>query len=384
MRVIHVIAGIEPGDGGPSYSVPRLSSALHGQGIASEVLSPGFEGSAKDEYGATVRYFPHMLRRVPILRRLYCSPLLRDALCREDAIDLIHSHGLWCLPNLYADWAATRRGTPTVISTRGMLSAAALSISRVPKAALYLLGQRRALLNVTCLHATSEAEREDIRRFGLTQPIAVIPNGIDIPEATAAVEDALKRQNRYALFLGRIHPIKSLDTLIQAWAGAGDVTSKWRLKIVGPADANYKKTLQRLIAELALQNVDLQGEIYGTEKEALFQGADLFIMPSRTENFGIAIAESLAHGVPAISTKGAPWSGLRARRCGWWVDFGVPSLSAAVRDALSLSAEERHEMGVRGRKWMEGEFAWSRIAGEMIEVYGWLRDGGARPAVVEQ
>src|SRR5262249_27137828 len=86
----------------------------------------------------------------------------------------------------------------------------------------------------------------------------------------------------------------------------------------------------------------------------------------------VTVAESLAAGTPVISTKGAPWAGLEAERCGWWIDHGIEPLAAALRGAMVLPREELRGMGRRGRAWVARDFGWDAIAGKMAAVYAWL------------
>jgi glycosyltransferase involved in cell wall biosynthesis len=106
-------------------------------------------------------------------------------------------------------------------------------------------------------------------------------------------------------------------------------------------------------------------------------------LPSFTENFGVAAAEALACGVPVVTTKGAPWEEPRTRQCGWWIDIGVEPLAAALREATSLSDQERHEMGQRGRHLVEEKYSWPQIGRDMLSVYHWVLGAGAKPECVQ-
>jgi len=133
---------------------------------------------------------------------------------------------------------------------------------------------------------------------------------------------------------------------------------------------------------LGLQRVTFKGEVLGSEKEAAYQSSDLFVLPTNTENFGIVVAESLANGTPVIVSKGAPWSGLEPRRCGWWVDNDEESFTAALCRAMRLPLAELEEMGRRGRVWMEKDFGWDLLAHRMLSAYEWLLRGGTKPDMV--
>jgi glycosyltransferase involved in cell wall biosynthesis len=294
------------------------------------------------------------------------------------AADVVQSHGLWLAPNLYAARAAARAGRPHVISPRGMLGPAALEFSRLKKRAFWALAQARAVRAAACLHATSELERQDIRAFGLTNPVAIVPNGVDVPP----LQPKPQRQERTALSLGRLHPKKGLDRLVRAWALVEAEHPDWRLRIVGPAEGGYDDQLRALAAELSLQRVSVEGAVYGEAARRLYQQSDLFILPTLNENFAMTVAEALANCVPVISTKGAPWSGLEREGCGWWIDHGEEPMAATLRLVLATPRELLAAMGSRGRAWMLREFSWGRIAADLLEVYDWLSCGKPRPATV--
>jgi glycosyltransferase involved in cell wall biosynthesis len=238
--------------------------------------------------------------------------------------------------------------------------------------------QRPALAATSCFHATALSEYEDIRRIGFAQPVAVIPNGIDIPEIVPTPQ----REIKTLLFLGRIHPKKGLPLLLRSWQGISRRFLDWRLKIVGPDNAGHLRQIQALAAALRLQRVSFEGALYGARKLAAYQDADLFVLPTHSENFAVSVAEALAAGVPAIVSRGAPWREIEARRAGWWPEASVDALSEALTTAMELSPAERRAMGMRGRLWMREEYSWSRVGSMMSETYRWIRGESPLPAWV--
>jgi glycosyltransferase involved in cell wall biosynthesis len=309
---------------------------------------------------------------MPILRSLRSSSALSVAL-RNFAVtaDVIHNHGLWLMPNVHAGWAAVHARKPLVVSPHGMLSPAALAFSRLKKRAFWRLLQGPAISQAACIHATSEQEYQEIRGFGLANPISIIRNGIDLLEPVAAPSRGTS-PNRVVLSLGRIHVKKGLDRLVRAWAGIEAVRPNWRLRIIGPSEAGHRDELWALAMTLGLAHVSIEGPVYGQAKQAAYRDADLFVLPTLNENFGLTVAEALAAGMPAISTKGAPWSGLEAEGCGWWIDHGVEPLAAALANATAMPSEVLSAMGAKGRAWMARDFSWDRVARDMIETYRWL------------
>jgi glycosyltransferase involved in cell wall biosynthesis len=385
LRAVHVIAGIAPVYGGPSYSIPRLCEALAAAGVDTMSLSVAEkECVARDTHCRGYRdcRFAWNYAHIPILRGLRSSQGLSRAL-REAAstADVIHNHGLWLMPNVRAAEAAAAERTPLVISPRGMLAPEALAFSRVKKRAFWQLLQGAAIRRAACLHATSEQEYEEIRDFGLTHPVAIIPNGMDLPDLPAEPAAAPPAE-RIVLSLGRIHPIKGLPCLIHAWSRLEVKYPDWQLRIVGSPEAGHDDELRALAKTLGVTRVSIEGPIYGEAKTVAYQRADIFVLSTLSENFGLTVAEALAAGTPAISTKGAPWSGLEREGCGWWVDHGAEPLAAALASAMALPREALKAMGDKGRAWIARDFSWDLIARDMLDVYRWLARGAKPPATI--
>jgi glycosyltransferase involved in cell wall biosynthesis len=314
-------------------------------------------------------------------RKLGHSPTMKRWLtyhARSHSVDLLHNHGLWMMPNVYTGPVAKRHGIPLIVSPRGMMSNWAMRNGSSLKRAFWPLLQKPALIAASCFHATSLSEYEDIRRVGFRQPVTVIPNGVDIPD----LPPKSSRSLRTLLFLGRIHPKKGLDMLLTAWRRVQDKFPAWCLRIVGPDEGGYLAELQRLVGELRLERIEFSNALYGRQKWLAYREADLFVLPTHSENFGMSIAESLAAGTPAIVSKGAPWAGLAAQQAGWWIDIGIEPSAECLEEALGRNPESLAEMGMRGRRWMEADFSWGHVGQQMGETYHWLLNGAARPACV--
>jgi len=229
-----------------------------------------------------------------------------------------------------------------------------------------------------------EAEAEEIRNFGVRAPIVVIPNGVDIPSVADPQRPAPPAIShlKTLLFLGRVHPKKALPLLVQAWAQVSGEFSDWQLRIVGPDENGHAAELKALAGKLGVERIRIEPPLFGPPKWEALSDASIFILPTLNENFGIAVAEALGAGTPAIVTKGAPWQGLITENCGWWVDHGVASLASAMRAAMRTTPAELQAMGDRGRAWVARDFTWRRIATDMLAVYDWLEHSGPAPATV--
>jgi glycosyltransferase involved in cell wall biosynthesis len=260
-----------------------------------------------------------------------------------------------------------------------MLAPWALRHKAWKKRLAWWLYQRRDLSRATLLAATSEQEVRDIRRLVPGKKIALVPNGVELPKDRR--EEREERKEKTAVFLGRIHPVKGLKNLLEAWHLVRP--DGWRCILAGPDEADHRRELDALLRSHHLEDsFEFPGLLEDEQKWALLRKADLFVLPSFTENFAVAVAEALASGVPVITTRGAPWKELQTRRCGWWVDIGVEPLAAALEEATSLSDQERHEMGQRGRHLVEENYSWPRVASEMLPVYQWVLGKDLRPASI--
>jgi glycosyltransferase involved in cell wall biosynthesis len=322
---------------------------------------------------------PHVMPREwsevrPVLRRrvgpvqFSWAPGLEAAALGLSA-HLIHSHGLWQHPSLVAAAVAQRTAVPHVISPRGMLEPWALRRSRLKKWLCLRWFQSGALRQAACIVATSAQERAAVRAAGFDrQRIEVIPNGVDVPAVPSRPWLGETNRKRKALFVSRIHPKKGLMELIEAWHSVSP--RDWELVIAGPDGGDYQRGLERRIEALGLRaSVRLVGSVWGEEKQELFNGAELFVLPSFSENFGLAIAEALASGVPVITTRFTPWAELEAHRCGWWIELNAQSLAQALREAVSSPADRLCEMGLRGRKLVQDKYGWPAVASAMSDLY---------------
>ena len=371
MKVLHVVPHIDQEASGPSYSVPRLCQSLVGHENEVELTCLAARG---DVPGVVLDI--HSQWSFPA--KFAVSPSLARALARKSAlVDIVHNHSLWSMVNLAAGWVVPGHRAKLVTSPRGTLSAWALSRSRGLKRLLWPL-QRRVLSRADLLHATSEVELQEIRAQGFAAPVAIIPNGIDLPDLPPA-KKAAPNELRTLLYLGRIHPIKGLDRLLEAWVRLQPQYPEWRLVIAGRGEHAHVDEVNELAVRLGVQRVEFTGPLYGNAKAAAYFAAELFVLPTHSENFGMVVAEALAHGCPAVVSRGAPWAGLEEEGCGWWVDNSVPSMVEALSAAMQQTPTQLAAMGTRGREWMAHSYGWSAIGQKMDATYRWLLSGGEQP-----
>jgi glycosyltransferase involved in cell wall biosynthesis len=378
-RIIQVLDSVEVKASGPSESVPRLCAALAARGADIRLFTIG--STTLEAATWKHRSFAHDYAALPVLGRLRLSRELATALRAEaPRADVIHAHGLWLMANIYPAAAARLTARPLVISPRGMLAREALGVSARKKKLFWGLSQGRATRAAHCLHATSEREYADIRSFGLTAPVAIIPNGIDAPPSAQKPSEG--SECRTLLYLGRLHPHKGVNLLLDAWLRIAPRHPHWRLDIAGPLDGDHARVLMARLDQPAMTRVRFLGGLYSQAKWDAYRLAELFVLPTRSENFAMTVAEALAAATPVICTKGAPWSGLETHGCGWWIEHGVEPLASALDRAMSLDRQSLAAMGNAGRAWVKADFDWNKIAEDMQSVYAWLSARGPRPACV--
>ena len=308
--------------------------------------------------------------------RLFLSPELYKWLkngAKINSISLLHSHGLWTMPGIYSGWIKAKYSVPLIVSPHGSLAPWAFKSGSQLKKYFWKMLQRSMLKRATCFHATAMSEYRDIRRMGFKQPVAIIPNGVDIPDKIEIEPQTM----RTLLFLGRIHPIKGIEHLLHSWKTLQDKFPQWQLEIVGSGDRIYFNSVKKLALDLNLERIKFCGELHGKDKLAAFQRAELFVLPSYSENFGVTVAESLVSGTPVIVTKSTPWSKLEHYKAGWWID--IHDLAMYLENALSLPPAILEEMGQQGKHWVVKDFSWDRVGAMMQETYTWLINGGKAP-----
>lgn len=305
--------------------------------------------------------------------------------CREVRPDLIHNHGIWAPLNHQTAKRARLVRVPLVTSTHGMLAPWALRHKALKKRIAWWLYQRRDLMASAVLRATASSEARHLLRLGLGKPVAVVPNGILLPEPqvqeVTPADPEGRRVLRRVVFLGRIYPVKGLPCLVEAW----DIARPhgWQCVIAGPDEAGHQREVEAQVRSRGLTpDFCFPGEVTGAAKWELLREADLLVLPSFTENFGMVVAEALACGVPVIASKGTPWEDLVTNRCGWWVDANASALAQVLREATAMGVPQRKEMGRRGREFVRRRFSSETVAREMHRVYEWVAGRGARPETV--
>jgi len=286
--------------------------------------------------------------------------------------DIVHINGLW---HLFCHWSAVQaksRKIPFIIQTHGMLTKWALNWHPRRKKIASFLYQNNDLRFASGFVATSMQEAQSIRDFGLSQPIAIIPNGIVLPDYSLFNFGELLGgiKSKKVLFLGRIHPVKGLENLLEAWAKVA--IEGWTLQIAGPGDRSYINSLLHCAKKMGIQHeVEFLGPVTDAHKPDLFSKADLLVLPSFSENFGVVVAEALSYGLPVITTTGTPWAELHDYQSGWCVKPTVEGLSYALNEAM-VNDQNLYASMRRNAISHAKNFQWDSLARQMRDFYSAL------------
>ena len=381
MRVLQVVDSLDARFGGTAVSVTQLINELAERGVDVTIFL-SYGSNSADRLHPQIRICQcQSLAR----RKVSFAFHLRRVLASVGKCDLVHIHGLWRLHYMQIDRFAHKQELPVVLSTHGMLEPSALGHHGWRKRVARILYQDSVLKRVQCLHATASSEADNLYRIGFRRPTAVIPWGIDVPREKAPRTTSRRGvgSQRTALYLSRFHPIKGLDLLLHAWSAVEKKFPQWDLILAGYDEDGYCKQLQTLAGSLGMsQRVFFRGPLLGKEKEAAFADAEIFLLPSRSENFGLAVGEALARGLPVITTTGTPWSSVADWGCGWYVEPKVPAITEALMAALEQPSPNLRQMGERGRELVLTKFSIATSGKAMVDLYAWLLGDGDQPTFV--
>lgn len=365
MRIAHITSELCRKSAGLGTAVAGISAATVSAGNEVRVFglaSPEWEnGDSATWPGAPAKVFETSRWTGP----LGYAPGMLHSLMDFDP-DVVHLHGLWTYPSIATQIWHRKTGRPYVVSVHGMLTSVALRYSRWRKMIARSLFQDEVLRAASILHATSEDEASSYRDLGFHNRIELIPLGMDV---LPRINIDRARPSRRALFLGRLHHKKGIDWLIDAWVRLERDFPDWELAVVGPLEKSYTREIERMKHATSGKRVSFVGPLYGDEKVSYLANSELFVLPSRSENFGLTVPESLMMEVPVIATKGTPWSGLASTNAGWWIDPGQAALEAAMREAMALPRSELRRKGGNGRRWIEQDFSWPVIGLHWQRVY---------------
>jgi glycosyltransferase involved in cell wall biosynthesis len=364
MRILCITPYYEPAYvyGGPARSVPALCRALAGLGAQVSVFTTTANGDREldvpasqplQREGVEVIYFPRVVKT-----SFFLAPAMAHALKRRiDEFDIAYINGIFTYPTLAAENAAIRVKKPFVIAPRGMLMPWAYNYKHRKKDIYMRLIERRRMEKAAAFICTDPLERQALAGFGFRQPIFVTPNGLDVERFAALPAGAAFRSRwqlpsdaQVILVVGRLHPIKRPDLALAAFSEIAPVRPAAHLVFVGPDETGLQEGLcARATAAGCADRVHFTGLLPPQEVLEAYAGADVFLMPSESENFGMAIAEAMAAGVPVVVYQGLGIARYVVQaEAGLAVGLSGPALAGALLDLLA-DADRLRAMGQNGR-----------------------------------
>ncbi|WP_274425385.1 glycosyltransferase [Chelativorans sp. YIM 93263] len=369
LRVGMLVGTVSTAGGGVSEAVRSLSLAIRRiPGVSVEIFS--LEDSRSD--GGDFDDLP--VHRVPIRGPAafgYAPELVPVLLSRD--LDILHVHGLWMYLSVAARRWARATGKTYVVSPHGMLDPWALENSASKKRFARLLYEDAHLRGAACLHALSAAEEEAIVAAGISTPVTILPNGVDLPSVPVGKppwRTSMPPGSRVLLFLGRVTPKKRVLELIQAFDTAGAADRNWHLVIVGPVEAAYQKQLDAALeAAVCSERIHLVGPAYGDERGRVYAAAEAFILPSLSEGLPMAALEAFAFGLPALLS---PQCNLpESFSAGAAMETGTDqeTIAESLLHFFSMRIDHRLLMSQRARRLVAEKFDWNRIGFEMVALY---------------
>ena len=406
MRILFAVHGYKPAYriGGPIYSVSSLAEGLVKRGHKVVVFTTNSNQDQDldvpvdrpvDVNGVEVWYF----RRIAALKTalpfidyfakslgfLYAPRMARELEVAVPRVDIVHTHMPFTYPSWASARAAFRHGKPLFYHQRGVLDPERLRFRSLKKKLYLELVEKPIMREATCLIALTDAEQENFKLLGIETPCEVIPNGIAIePDVTDATADlsalGISRDAQTILFVGRIHPIKGADTLVQAFSIILEQVPQAMLVLAGPDEFGLQRHFRETARRRSIsERVVFPGMVTGKLKKELFARARLFCLPSTAEGLSVAILEALAHGVPVLITPGCHFPEVEDANAGRVVKKDVAALAAAAIDLLKHPALLR-VMGDNGRELVRSRYGWDGIVDRMIHSYeqGILRHGRSR------
>lgn len=360
MKIIHYIPSIDRTAGGTSTYMQVLAKGL-GELAEVHIITHTSENPLAME-NCMVHYVPEYNPFKGAWRKRVAEMM------EEVRPDIVHVNCCWMPACAAVQRIAQKHGYKVVLTPHGMLEPWIIKrhywTRKVPALLLY---QKAAVRKADCIQSTAESERDNLLKLGYNFNIKVVKLGID---ADGIEMKRSWKKTRQILFLSRVHVKKGINFLIEAAAVLRSELQGYKILVAGEGDADYVAEMKRMIENNGLQDiVQLIGGVYGDEKWRLFQTSDFFVLPTHSENFGLAIAESLASGTPVITTVGTPWHDLNDTNSGAWIEIGTQPLVETLRKFLALSDGELEAMGRNGRRLIEEKYSAHVMAKEMMEVY---------------
>ena len=392
MKIINLIENLDDTYGGPAKSVPYMCKYLNDIDVETEMLSIKYN---ENEHNSIVsKYKLHWQSfKYNLIQKLRYSKDLKNYLDENISKEndmILHTHNSWNYIPYVAYKMSLKHNVPLIMAIRSSLYEWSLSQNKLQKQIAMVLFQKSALKYATCIHITEPKELNAVRNLGIKTPVALVPNGVEFDEfknlknkIDSKKSLKLDIDKKYILFISRLHPKKGLEYLVTAWIKLAQIHTQWDLLIVGPEyDKQYIQEIKANIKNNDLKaRVIFTGMLKDQNRVDAFGSSDLFVLPSHTENFGIAIAEAMVAKLPVITTHGTPWQEIEKYDAGWWVELSQGNIDNALEKALLSGDEELKQKGLNGFELIQ-KYEWKYQAEKMKRLYKYILNSGEKPEFV--
>ena len=371
--------------GGVFEVICQLGRALYKKGVDLSITWHNDEEGLKekDAYGDVPLLNYRQGEQYPLKMIAYSPDMTKQLLGVQPSI--LHSHGLW-MYNSYAVKECKRRmpSIKTVITPHGMLDPWAVKNSGWKKKVVGWLFENENLRSADCVHALNHSEYESIRAYGLTNPIAIIPNGITLPENVIYERG---KGRKVMLFIGRIHPKKGIAELLEGISllreRQPEMMNQWTVRIAGWDQLGHTDFLKDRCKQLELDDfVDFIGPVLGKEKETELCGADAYVLTSFSEGLPMSVLEAWAYRLPVVMTDQCNLPDGFENKAAIHVTTNPQSIADGLTKLFSMTDKERKQIGENGYNLVKKNYTWDSIADQTIQLYDWLLHGGEKPVFV--
>lgn len=392
MKVLTFITSIDQTKGGPSRSVP-----IFVRGLAQEkvditfmfIKSDNMNLHALDDTTAKIHILPPNYKKIDLI----------DFIAKEK-FDVIHGQSIWEPLFHQMRIIADKFNIPYILTPRGTLEPWSLQQKKWKKKIARWLYQDKDLSKCSCIYTTAEMEANNIRKLGFSNPLCVIPNGIETDGYPCRKDPSIVKKQ--ILFLSRIHPKKGIEILIDAFKNIcvkKQEFSDWNVIVIGNGENSYIEKLKQRIDSIGLQDkISILPPAFGKRKIQIYHESSIFCLPTYSENFGMVIAEAMSCGVPVITTNGTPWQLLNGdistmganldilgenKRTGWCIDLSVENIEKTLLEAMSLPSDQLYNLGQKGSILIKENFNYHSVAKKNKELYEWILTKKNKPSFVK-
>ena len=373
--------------GGPAKSIPYLVKGLESLDIRGHILSiKHHENEINEIVNKNNLNWTSFSNR--LIKDSYYSKALKNYLINVIKMEkniIFHSHNLWNFIPYISYRLARKYQIPLVSSLRG-----SIEFNKLKKIIAWKIYQKKIFQASNTIHVTNEKDIINLKKLGISSPIAFIPNGGDLDEFKFMNTKNVSKKNlgleidkSYVLFLSRIHPEKGLKYLVNSWTKISNRYPNWDLLVVGPTfDEKYYKEIKFYIKKFNLENrVHFKGMLRGNDKIDCYSASSLFVLPSHSENFGNVIMEAMSAKLPVITTCGTPWQEIEKNNAGWWVKLNLTNIENALLEAFMCSEDELKKKGMNGFRLIQ-KYDYKYQCIKMKQVYNWILQNDNKPNFV--